>query len=105
MNITDRMLMVANNKKITQKQIGIHLGIEQPTIAKWKSRGTNPPAELIEPIAELLGVSVQWLMTGKESEISEEEQKILQLYKNLSSKGKERLEEYAELLSQKYKNM
>lgn len=103
--IIDRILEKAEEKNISQADIAKHINKGTAQITSWKKRNCNPPAELIEPIAELLGVTVQWLMTGKESEISEEEQKILQLYKNLNNKGKERLEEYAELLSQKYKNM
>ena len=103
--IIDRILEIAREKNITQADIARHINKGTAQVTSWKQRNCNPPAELIEPIAELLGVSVQWIMTGNENEISEEEQKILQLYKNLSSNGKERLEEYAELLSQKYKNV
>lgn len=103
--IIDRILQKAEEKNISQADIAKHINKGTAQVTSWKKRNCNPPAELIEPIAELLGVTVQWLMTGRENDISEEEQKILQIYKNLNSDGKERIEEYAELISLKYKNV
>lgn len=108
MNITDRMLTLAKEKKITQKQIEEYLGIEQPTIAKWKSRGINPPAELIPEIAKLLDVSIEWLMIGYENKgeyLTSQEKYLIKLFRKGNESGRERIIEQAELLSQKYKFM
>ena len=42
------------------------LGWDQQKVQKW-SKGTLPGIECIEEMCDVLGLSVEWLLTGKEA--------------------------------------
>lgn len=44
------------------------LDIRTSVTSGWKSRNTDPPAKYIVPIANFLGVSVDYLLTGKDGQ-------------------------------------
>jgi transcriptional regulator with XRE-family HTH domain len=41
-------------------------GIPRSTISNWIRRGTYPSADCAEKIAEAIGVTVSWLVTGQD---------------------------------------
>lgn len=107
MKIIERILSIANEKNI--KEVDIAKAIEKGTsqITNWKTRGTTPPAELLPAIAELLNVSIEYLITGTEKIIPgtvlpDEEQQLLDYYNAANQDGKVRIMEQAELLAAKY---
>jgi len=52
-----------------QKKLADSLHISPNTVSSWKTRGTSPPSKYIPQIAEFIGVSAEWLLTGKESDL------------------------------------
>lgn len=67
MSIIDRITALVDQKGIKQNDICAALGITSGTYSTWKSRKTDPPAKYIPCICELLGVSLSFLLTGKET--------------------------------------
>ena len=63
------------------------LGIRTSTMSTWKTRNSYPPAKYIKPIADFLGVSVHYLLTGEEAPARKlttaEEDELLELYRAL----------------------
>ena len=63
------------------------LGIRTSTMSTWKTRNSDPPAKYIKPIADFLGVSVHYLLTGEEAPARKlttaEEDELLELYRAL----------------------
>ena len=47
-----------------QKRLAAFLGLSPNTVSAWKLRKTSPPSKYIPQIAEFIGVSVEWLLTG-----------------------------------------
>lgn len=90
MTIIERILESAEKRNITQADIAKKLKKGTAQISSWKNRNCNPPAEYMPQIAELLGVSLHWLMTGTYEEDPEREIDIelQELYKKLSEKDK-----------------
>lgn len=94
MTIIERILQEAEKKKITQAAIAKHIGKNNNQVTSWKDRNCNPPAEYIPAIAELLGVSVGWLMTGIEEGTTlfpTDETELLNKYRKLSFHDKKEI--------------
>lgn len=64
--IIQRIITILNEKSLVAADLCRYIGINTSTMTNWKNRGTDPPAKLIIPICEFLGVSCEFLLTGKE---------------------------------------
>ena len=84
-------IMKSKNKK--QSALCAYLNINASTVTNWKSRNTDPPAKYIIPICEFLEVSPYYLLTGEEREhtLPKDEQELLDCYKRLPEREKQRL--------------
>ncbi len=70
MKIIERMFQLMDMKNIRPIDLANELNISKGVISNWKRRNTNPPAEYIKPLANFLGVSTDFLLTGEDSENS-----------------------------------
>ena len=68
MTISQRMFKLMDDKRLTQRELSKKLDIAQSTISSWKNNNTSPPTELLLPISEFLGVSIEYLLSGQESD-------------------------------------
>lgn len=122
MTISERVftLLEAQNKK--QADLARALGVRQNTVTNWKKANYNPDAGHIEAIAAFLGVSIDYLVTGREPataflnqgiigdscthntitingnaprELSEIESELLRICSNLDTRRKTELLTYA----------
>ena len=64
-------------KKITQKQFSVMLDLPDRTIENWIGRNTIPDAITSVKIAQSLGTTVEFLVTGEENNSAEQELKEL----------------------------
>lgn len=53
---------LCNEESISPAQVRTDLGINQSTMASWKSRNLTPKAETIQKLADYFGVSVDYLL-------------------------------------------
>ena len=67
MNVTQRIFAIATEKRITLTELAEKIGISYGTIASWKRRGTQPPADKINAIAQALDVPVSCLLDNAEN--------------------------------------
>lgn len=51
---------------LTQEEMASRLGVTTPAVNKWENGYTNPDIELLAPIARLLGISLDTLMSFQE---------------------------------------
>lgn len=87
----DRVESILKEKRLTQKELAEDLGLRRPTLSDWKKNGAVPAADICLRIAEYLGVSVEWLVTGKESSLTSEEKTLLKQWKILTPDQKDTL--------------
>jgi len=78
------------------------LHISTSKLTAWKN-GSMPNSEFLIPISEFLEVSIDYLMTGKEKnsstdKLSDDEQELLNMYKNMTDINKARLLERGQAL-------
>ena len=55
-------------KNLTQKQLGEELGLTDRAVSKWENGKSFPDISLIEPLCQILDISVSEFMLGKRIE-------------------------------------
>lgn len=65
MTINERIFKLLEDSGTSQKRFAQETGISEKTISGWKTRKSNPPAELLSSIADYFGVSLDYLIAGK----------------------------------------
>lgn len=101
MSIIERILHIAEQKNIKQIEIAKVIHKETSIITNWRKRNCNPPAEYIPAIAELLNVSINYLMTGAEENnnaLTQDERELLENFRSISKSEQKEL-----LMMAKYK--
>ena len=51
---------------ITQEEMANRLGVTTPAVNKWENGNSNPDIELLAPIARLLNISLDTLLSFRE---------------------------------------
>ena len=67
MTISQRIFSLLEQKGLTQKMLAESIGVSAAAVSEWRKKGTTPSAEKISAIAEFLGVSVEYILTGQTS--------------------------------------
>ena len=112
MLISERIYKYLAEKGISQKEFVERTGISQSTVSDWRRKGTNPSADKIMIICEVLGISPQELLLGTENEKFKEyhqqdyvmvdkrtrEYALIELYQKLDVDAQRRLEGYMRAL-------
>lgn len=93
MTICERLFAELDNRGLTAYGLCRHLGVATSVTTGWKQRGTDPPAKYVVRICEFLGCSVNYFLTGSDTEpeiqkspaleISENGREMLALYEKL----------------------
>ena len=67
MLISERIYEYMKERKMTQLEFSKKTGISQSTVSDWRRKGTNPSADKIMVICEVLDISPYELLLGAES--------------------------------------
>ena len=66
MIISEKIFELIKANGMNQKEFALATGIAQSTISDWKTKGTNPAADKIMVICDVLGVTPVELLTSGE---------------------------------------
>lgn len=110
MLISQKIFELMEQRGMTQKEFSEQTEISQSTISDWKRKKTNPSADKILKICEVLQVTPNELLSEKESKetdpesscdyvLSQDEHILIETFRNLDVKHKQRLLGYLEALS------
>lgn len=107
MNKIFRLFDLMVEKNINAKKISDDTGISTGNISDWKSGRSKPSIEKLELLADYFDVSVDYLL-GREkkslfSDLSDNEQKIISIFKKLTDTQQGRIIERAEILAEQNK--
>lgn len=72
-------------KNISQSAFAAKLFISQQAYAKYELGKTSPNPEVLAKIADVLGVSVDYLLGRETSELSKKERELIKAYRNASN--------------------
>lgn len=98
MTITERIFVELSQKKISQKEFALQIGLNEKTVSAWKKNNSLPPADKLFEISNYLGLSLNYLLTGKEPELSDKQQQLLSLFNQLSDENQIKIVERIETL-------
>jgi transcriptional regulator with XRE-family HTH domain len=76
-------------QKKARKELILAVGANRGALTNWAKRGTVPAADVALKIADYLGVSVRWLITGKDDGgLTLEERNLLAKYSRLDDRDR-----------------
>ena len=118
MLISERIYKYMEENNISQLEFAKRTGISQSTVSDWKRKGTNPSADKIMIICEVLGVTPYELLAGTENCKMKEytpckdvdyvvvhknsnEYTLLETYQSMDKGMQKRLETYMKTLKDK----
>lgn len=94
--ITQRIRQQSEAQNLAISQLEKKAQLTNATIDKWE-KGQKPSYDKLYRVAETLKVSLDWLITGKESEaLTPDEEKLVELYRQADERGKRRIIRSAE---------
>lgn len=113
MLISERIYQYLEQKGMTQLEFANRTGISQSTVSDWRRKGTNPSADKIMIICEVLDISPYELLLGTENKKLKEyraldylavkrgsiEHQLIEVYYGLDADAKRRLEGYVNALN------
>ncbi len=77
MNFWERVENLLDQKGINKKTLASEAGIDSSNISKGLKSGGSPSADTAVKIAKFLNTTVEYLVTGTDSRLSESQQKQL----------------------------
>lgn len=89
MNVYDYVKALADEKNLTIKEVEVACGLGNATISKWKT--SMPKADVLFKVAQFLGESVEYFLTGNRSIIDPTEEVIINAYRQTNAAGKARI--------------
>ena len=108
MLISERIYKYLEERKMSQMEFADRTCISQSTVSDWRRKGTNPSADKIMIICEVLGISPYELLLGTENKKHKEykqtdyvvidrnskEYGLIESYQKLNLESQKRLEGY-----------
>lgn len=87
MSLGERLKQLRKKKKLIQKDIAEMLGIDNTTVSKWESDTYEPDIDNLNKLAEIYGVSVDYLIGNKKSDgaVAEGESEFLKRVREIAA--------------------
>lgn len=94
-----------DEKGLKNADVSRATGVSNMTLSDWKRGKTNPKTETMQKLADYLEVSVDYLVNGKDKEISLQEQSDLWISIRNDKELLNALEKYIKLSDKKKKHV
>lgn len=108
----ERYCYLRDNKKVKDADVARNTGIPKSTFSDWKSGKSAPKQDKLQKIADYFGVTVDYLMTGKDSQTDylysdENAELLIEITKTMKSDSEfaKRMAHYMSLLSENKKSV
>ena len=88
------------NSQMSQKDIAEKLGVSKGAITNWLNGSNSPNMEVLANLCVLLGVKMSEMLSDRSStsDLSENEKKLLDNFKQLNEKGQNKLVRVSEFM-------
>lgn len=98
MDTRERIFELLDEKKIEQKALAAALDVSEDIISDWKRGKSKSFRKYIPEIAQVLGTSGEYLLTGKESSPAPEGDELFEKFRELTPGEREDTLAYIEFL-------
>ena len=113
MIISEKIFELIKERGMNQKEFALATGISQSTISDWKTKKTNPAADKIMVICDVLGVTPEQLLTSGEQfksyepgyafkvSVDSEKYELIEVVKRMDEEQVRRLMSYVKMFDKK----
>lgn len=74
-----RLIKLRKDKKLSQSELAKYVGVSYAQIGRYETKGAQPPAEVLNKIADILDTTVDFLINGTANEKAKNTLKDAQL--------------------------
>lgn len=85
--LTDRMQLLRKQAGMTQVELAGKIGVSNSQFIRYASKDVQPPADIVNKLADVLGTSVDYLISGDKSEKAKatlKNSELLQRFKEIN---------------------
>ena len=86
MTLYERALQICKERGESLESVADAIGAGNKSLRNWKT--SSPKIDTVAAFAKHFGLSIDYVYYGKDANISEEESKLLLLYRNSTDEGK-----------------
>lgn len=95
-----RFSKILENSKITNTEVTKLAGISKNNIGNYKN-GQIPNATILYKLSQIFGISMEYLLVGKDTEnLTQDEKRLIELYRNTNDIGQPLTMKHAEDVQQ-----
>jgi len=87
MEFSERLKKLRKDAGVTQVDVAEKLGISQPAYASWERGIKKPTQENLVKIAQILNVSIDYLLDNSDADIKKDELDNVEILFRMNSKG------------------
>lgn len=98
----DRILKLMEQKNVSAHKLEVEAGLSNASIQAWKKGKAQASIVSLQKIADYFGVSINYILYGKENEFTEKEKQLIEAIKSLSDSEVDKLNDFvAEIIKRK----
>ena len=97
MDTRDRIFDLLDRQKIEQKTFAAEIGVKESAVTDWGRGKSNSYNRHLVQIAQALGTTSEYLLTGKtQSSPSQQGDRLLEIFADLTEDERQSVERYAD---------
>lgn len=96
--LTRRLALLREKAGMSQQDISKRLGIARTTYASYEQGAREPDISMLNKLASFHGVSVEWLINGREREVNPEIEKMVEDILELNEKDQQYISDLVDRL-------
>lgn len=98
----DRILKLMKQKNVSAHKLEVEAGLSNASIQAWKKGKAQASIVSLQKIADYFGVSINYILYGKENEFTEKEKQLIEAIKSLSDSEVDKLNDFvAEIIKRR----
>ena len=93
MTLGSRIQKLRKENKLTQQELAKKINLSHPQLVRYENKDVQPPADVLKKIANIFGVSIDYLVNGENDQKAKEtlqDDALLNQFKKISGLSKDK---------------